>query len=76
MDNSGTYSNNSADCRVFPPPTVDRTEPEWPSLDWLQLGQADRDGRRLFIGGSDANVILSGDAERILQVVAREARRS
>ena len=68
MDNSGTYSDNAADCRVFGLLTVDRNEPEWPSLDWLRLGQADRDERRLFIGGSDANVILSGDAERILRL--------
>ena len=32
------------------------------------LGHLDREERRSFIGGSDANVILSGDAERILRL--------
>jgi predicted phage-related endonuclease len=38
---------------------------EWPSLAHLRLAPTDLSGRRLGIGCSDANIILSGDAERI-----------
>ncbi|HXH52812.1 MAG TPA: YqaJ viral recombinase family protein [Sphingomicrobium sp.] len=37
----------------------------WPELDQLGLSAADRQWRRGGIGGSDANIILSGDTERI-----------
>lgn len=39
---------------------------DWPALDDLRLGQAQLERRQSGIGGSDANIILSGDAERIL----------
>ena len=38
----------------------------WPRLECLGLGQARE--RRAFVGGSDANVILSGDVERIARL--------
>jgi len=40
----------------------------WPGLDQLGLSAAERQQRREGLGGSDANVILSGDRERILQL--------
>jgi predicted phage-related endonuclease len=40
----------------------------WPSLADLILSDTDLALRRQAIGGSDANVILSGDADRILQL--------
>ncbi|WP_379539595.1 YqaJ viral recombinase family protein [Novosphingobium tardum] len=40
----------------------------WPPLASLGLGPAERAARRAGIGGSDANTILSGSDERILQL--------
>lgn len=37
----------------------------WPELDQLGLVPADRQWRRDGIGGSDANILLSGDGDRI-----------
>jgi predicted phage-related endonuclease len=37
----------------------------WPDLSSLIMADSDREVRRSGIGGSDANVILSGDTERI-----------
>lgn len=42
--------------------------PLWPRLDELGLGQELHFVRRAGIGGSDANVILSGDEERIVRL--------
>ena len=39
---------------------------DWPGLEELGLGGRERAERLAGIGGSDANIILSGDAERIL----------
>lgn len=38
---------------------------EWPPLEALIVPQCERDARRSFIGGSDANVILSGDRGKV-----------
>jgi predicted phage-related endonuclease len=38
----------------------------WPDLDRLRLSSSAADDRRSFVGGSDANIILSGDAEKVL----------
>ena len=40
----------------------------WPQLHALRLGAEAADARANGIGGSDANVILSGDAERIREL--------
>jgi hypothetical protein len=40
----------------------------WPTLASTQLSAEDRKLRLCGLGGSDANVILSGDADRILQL--------
>lgn len=37
----------------------------WPALNALQISDGDRDQRRSFVGGSDANVILSGNPENL-----------
>lgn len=42
------------------------TGPEWPALARLQLSARELVKRRAGVGGSDANVILSGDRDRIL----------
>jgi predicted phage-related endonuclease len=39
--------------------------PMWPPFDCLRLSQTEILARRDAIGGSDANIILSGDSERI-----------
>lgn len=40
----------------------------WPSLDSLGLDPDAKQARRSFIGGSDANIILSGDSGRIVRL--------
>ncbi len=40
----------------------------WPSLHSIQLSTEDRKMRLCGLGGSDANVLMSGDAERILRL--------
>jgi hypothetical protein len=47
--------------------TPDR-QPAWPALDALVLGPELQRSRIAGIGGSDANTILSGDAERIVRL--------
>jgi predicted phage-related endonuclease len=45
------------------------TDPvQWPRLEHLQLSPTEEAGRRCGIGGSDANVLFSGSAERIHQL--------
>ena len=41
---------------------------EWPNLDSLQTGKEAQEARRHFVGGSDANIILCGDPDRIRQL--------
>jgi predicted phage-related endonuclease len=41
---------------------------EWPQLEALAMPQCDREARRGFIGGSDANIIFSGDAVKVRQL--------
>lgn len=43
-------------------------DPAWPSLDGLALPETLAARRRRGVGGSDANIILSGDSERILRL--------
>ena len=40
----------------------------WPTLASTQLSAEDRKMRLCGLGGSDANVLLSGDGERILRL--------
>ena len=40
----------------------------WLSLHSIQLSTEDRKMRLCGLGGSDANVLMSGDAERILRL--------
>jgi predicted phage-related endonuclease len=49
-------------------PKTSQTAWEWPNLDSLQTGKKAQEARRRFIGGSDANIIFSGDADRIQQL--------
>jgi predicted phage-related endonuclease len=44
------------------------TEPQWPSLEELRLDEVHAETRREAIGGSDANIILSGDEAAILKL--------
>ena len=46
--------------------TALRRRPSWPNLDALRLADEELIARQGFIGGSDANIILSGDRDRIL----------
>jgi predicted phage-related endonuclease len=40
----------------------------WPSLAAFEASKSDHDARRRFIGGSDANLILSGDSGKVRQL--------
>ena len=65
MDNSGT---SAGDVRIYSG-SLDYTPSTqtlpWPELSAIGLSDFDRTERRSFIGGSDANVIASGDSARI-----------
>jgi hypothetical protein len=39
---------------------------EWPRLDQLGLSELERAGRLAGVGGSDANIILSGDRDKVI----------
>ena len=43
-----------------------RQPPEWPGLGELRMADEEASQRLAGIGGSDANIILSGDRDRIL----------
>ena len=68
MDNLGIYFDNAANVREESPSTVAVETVIWPALGQLRMAARPLDDRRSFIGGSDANVILSGDSERILRL--------
>ena len=77
MDDWGAGSNRSADEQggIIPPlsdehpQSFDLQDPvQWPGLEHLQLSASDVDRRRGGIGGSDANIILSGSSERVRQL--------
>jgi predicted phage-related endonuclease len=40
----------------------------WPALGQIRLAEADQNLRRECIGGSDANIILSGEPDRVLRL--------
>ena len=66
------------DCRVMPI-ICNRSYEDliiWPSLHQLEMGPAKVEARREGIGGSDANIILSGDKEAIRKLCASNAGRS
>lgn len=65
-----------SDVLLFPTtpatPPVTQEEPSapwaWPALASLRIGPDRLDARNRGIGGSDANIILSGDEDRVLQL--------
>ena len=61
MDNSGVFVTDPVDVAEIAGSVLEPAP--WPALDHLRL--AGKDQRSSFIGGSDANIILSGDAARI-----------
>jgi predicted phage-related endonuclease len=68
VDNSGIYFTSTADGLETSAAALDPPLVQWPALGSLGLLAAEREQRRSFIGGSDANIILSGDRERILKL--------
>jgi predicted phage-related endonuclease len=78
LDDSGGGFKSSADtqCAIAPSPSTnqpprssDLQDPvQWPRLEHLYLSAGELSDRRRSIGGSDANTILSGDAERLRQL--------
>jgi hypothetical protein len=68
----GSYRNstdNKEDIPLSNPPPQSfgsTVLPQWPKLEHLQLSRADEADRRCSIGGSDANILFSGNTERIL----------
>ena len=68
MDNSGIISDNAKEYSETADATLSSQNLIWPELWALSLSGFDREERRAFVGGSDANTILSGDRERILQL--------
>lgn len=63
-----------SDVLLFPPaasvnePTAAPALPRWPLVSDLRLDPQRRGARNRGIGGSDANIILSGDKERVLRL--------
>ena len=51
--------------KVVPEPLAGERRPDWPTLEGLRLRPEALASRNDGIGGSDANVILSGNAERV-----------
>jgi len=73
VDNLGIYTKSAAQSAEPLQGYGDQQPSAWPLLEHLTLSAADVDERRRYIGGSDANVLLSGDAEKI-QRLWREKR--
>jgi len=68
VDNFSICVAAASQSDVPPAPALAVVNGEWPMLDRLGLGASVRDERRSCIGGSDANVILSGDPEKLLRL--------
>ena len=60
-------ANSNAD-PVQPPPVSSSSAFGWPRIGELQLSAERLDARNRGIGGSDANIILSGDPERVTRL--------
>lgn len=73
MDNSGIDATGVVMRPGILGDAAGRSSLSWPELVCLQLAAEEASERRSFIGGSDANVILSGNAEKI-QRLWREKR--
>jgi predicted phage-related endonuclease len=78
-DHDSTEETAVTELINFPAPTSDHTvpaaprpasgsAPTWPALAELGLGGERLEVRRKSIGGSDANIILSGDRDRIYRL--------
>jgi predicted phage-related endonuclease len=68
VDNSGILRVDVAtDSELLEHPTASESF-AWPELRRLRLADDEAAERRSFIGGSDANVILSGNPEKILRL--------
>jgi predicted phage-related endonuclease len=65
VDNSSIVPNGNPDFVVS---AIDPVSLQWPDLDRLVMGTAGRKQRQSYVGGSDANIILSGDADRIMRL--------
>ena len=68
MDNLGVIAPADDDTSVSPSPHLPLHGRAWPSLQHLVLAPEACFERRHFIGGSDANIILSADPEKILRL--------
>ena len=60
---------------AIPRSSVDPS-PKWPSIGLLGLTAEAKSKRSNSIGGSDANVILSGSPERVLRNAAKKSQRT
>ena len=60
-------ANSNAD-PVRPPPVSSPSAFSWPRIEELRLSTERLEARNRGIGGSDANVILSGDPERVTRL--------
>lgn len=68
MDNFGISSACVSDARVSGSASVEPYIVGWPQLGVLGLDVEERAERRSFVGGSDANIILCGDADRVTRL--------
>jgi predicted phage-related endonuclease len=68
VDNLGITANTAADIVESSRAQLGAQSLSWPYLDELKLSRSQRLQRLAFLGGSDANVILSANSERILQL--------
>lgn len=74
MDNLSNALVITSDADVPMRSPSELEQPRWPVLEALVVGPSDRELRRSFIGGSDANVILSDDADRIRRLWLEKRR--
>ena len=65
MDNLSISGSGGSNHEVPARPPLGIEQVLWPQLDRLMLGAGYRGERRSYIGGSDANVIFSGEAAQI-----------
>jgi hypothetical protein len=68
VDNFSISSPHIPDVGVSNSVSVEPHIGGWPRLGTLELGDAERAERRSFVGGSDANIILSGNADRVTRL--------
>ena len=68
MDNYGVICGNQVEGERARACALKQEYLQWPRLQSLRSGLNRPEERRCFVGGSDANVVLSGDPEKLLRL--------